>query len=142
MLVKKNKALFHYVTDIRLFFDCFFFLVLLKTPVEIMASHNDWWITDGDDWLKATLIAAPILIVFGLILIAYRLHGKRTSSYIYKPGSQTRIYGSVYEPTTCAIDENVCSDEEIHATVAYPHSPSVLTMSKEQQQCKTRTEAD
>lgn len=69
--------------------------------------NNYWWINHKDDWLKITLIAAPLMIIFGLVLITHRICSRRSSSHIYKPCSHLYVplYDPVYVPTTCAFDE-------------------------------------
>lgn len=95
-----------------------------------MADHNDfytnyfWWTGQKDYWLRVILIAAPLMIVFQMVLITYRLWRKSTWSYIYQPCSSSQMvqtahcHSSVYEPvykaTTCAINETHNAADEKH----------------------------
>lgn len=101
-----------------------------------MSGHNDyspyWWWTENEDWLKVTVIAAPVFIVLGLALISYKLYERRTPSYIYKPGDGTAVYNAVYKPTTCAMDDECCDGG--HLVVVGPQSPSVMTVVTEQEE--------
>lgn len=67
------------------------------------------WTANSEDWLRVSLIAAPFMILFGLVLITYRLCGRR-ALYIYKPPTQTTqchsgVYEPVYKTTTCAVGD-------------------------------------
>ncbi|KAJ7984094.1 hypothetical protein DPEC_G00363770 [Dallia pectoralis] len=63
-----------------------------------MVGHNEyygsyWWINNKNDWLTVTLIAAPALIVFGLVLVTHRICSVRLSK-MHKPCSPW--YNPVY----------------------------------------------
>lgn len=81
-----------------------------------MFNHDEyyssyWWIYNKDDWLNISLIAAPLMIVFGLaLLITHKTCSKRASSLIYTPCSRVHSlqYDAVYVPTTCYCDEIRC----------------------------------
>lgn len=88
-----------------------------KSPLSTMANSYYsyyWWTNNREDWLRVSLIAAPLMIIFGLVLISYRLCGRR-ASYIYKPCAHTQmtktsqchssVYQPVYKATTCAIND-------------------------------------
>lgn len=77
-----------------------------------------WWWEDNDNWLKATIIAAPVFAVLGAILISYRLYARRRT-YIYTPPVITE--DAVYKPTTCGLKRH----KEIAVEVG-PDSPSVI----------------
>lgn len=81
-----------------------------------MFNHDEyysgyWWIDNEDDWLNISLIAAPLMIVFGLaLLITHKTCSKRASSPIYTPCSRVHSlqYDAVYVPTTCNCDGVRC----------------------------------
>lgn len=84
-----------------------------------MAGHNEdtyyyysnyWWINPKEDWLKITLIAAPLLIVCALVLITHRVCSTRTSR-MYTPCSapHAALYNPVYRPTTRAFEDTRCA---------------------------------
>ncbi|KAK2847557.1 hypothetical protein Q5P01_010556 [Channa striata] len=56
-----------------------------------------WWFTE-DEWIRYSLIAAPLMIVFTLALSTIRACHK--SSYIYKPPCDRGLSGSLYGLTT------------------------------------------
>lgn len=87
------------------------------------AYSSYWWWEEKDDWFKVTIIAAPVFIVLGAVLISYRLYARRRTSYIYTPP----VADAVYKSTTCGIDDTkryVANNER--AMEIGPHSPSVL----------------
>lgn len=69
-----------------------------------------WWLTSEDDWIRVSLIAAPIMIVFGVIAtISYVCHRKRSPKMIYNPcGLHANMspYQPVYMPTTCKLSDH------------------------------------
>lgn len=103
----------------------------MVNPTDYYNSYY-WWTNNREDWFRVTLIAAPLMIVFGLVLITYRLCSRR-SSYIYKPCSHTqmtqtaqchtRLYEPVYKTTTCAINDNYNATTE---HVLGPQDSSVI----------------
>ena len=84
---------------------------------------NHWGTKDTEDWLKIPLIAAPLMIVFGLVLITHRICSRRSLSRIYKPCScRSPHHDPVYVPTTCAFGQTDVHDQHdehvIYATDA------------------------
>ncbi|KAK2814708.1 hypothetical protein Q5P01_000542 [Channa striata] len=71
-----------------------------------MVVHR-WWFTE-DEWVKYSLIAAPLMIVFALALITIRACRKR--SYIYKPPCDHGLSGSLYGLTTT--DAISCTEKD------------------------------
>lgn len=100
-------------------------------PADPMSGQNNayngayspyWWWEDKDDWFKVTIIAAPVFVVLGAVLISYRLYAKRRTSYIYTPPVAD---DSVYKSTTCGMDGKRYVVNE-RAVDLGPHSPSVI----------------
>lgn len=88
------------------------FIHRVDSQLFTMVDHNDyysnyWWINGKGDWLKITLIAAPLMIVFGLVLITHRICSRQSPARIYKPCLHlySPPYDPVYVPTTCAFDD-------------------------------------
>lgn len=80
--------------------------------IDTDANQYYWWwtTTDNDDWLRVSLIAAPIMVVVGVAaLISYKLLNRRGKN-IYRMCRHNRvIYDSVYKPTTYTMTkEDVC----------------------------------
>lgn len=71
-----------------------------------MVVHR-WWFTE-DEWVKYSLIAAPLMIVFALALITIRTCRKR--SYIYKPPCDHGLSDSLYGLTTT--DAISCTEKD------------------------------
>ena len=89
-----------------------------------MLVHDEhWWVKGKADWLNAAMIAAPMMIVFALVLITHRIRSGWSSSRIYTPCMPVYShYEPVYVPTTCAFDKTMSvvkrPDDEEHAICA------------------------
>lgn len=90
-----------------------------NTNIYTSAYSPYWWWEDKDDWLKATIIAAPVFAVLGAVLISYRLYARRRTSYIYTPPVVAE--DAVYKPTTCGLKRH----KELTVELG-PDSPSVI----------------
>lgn len=90
--------------------------------------YTYWWIGDNDSWLNVGLIVAPLTIVFGLALIAYKVYSKPSSPRpnIYKPCSHLHSqHNTVYVPTTRALDG--CDElNDVHIPLLNAKDASVL----------------
>lgn len=95
--------------------------------------NSYWWWEDKDDWFKVTVIAAPVFVVLGAVLISYRLYARRRTSYIYTPP----VANAVYKSTTCV---NNCKHE--HAVDVGPHSPAVISEQMEPMLKTTQEDQD
>lgn len=68
-----------------------------------MTDSGYWWLHAKYDWL---LIAVPVMAVFGLVLVTYRIRRVHNKP-IYTPCSGvTYLCQPVYRPTTC--DSRTC----------------------------------
>ena len=71
----------------------------------MVTSHSGYrWIDGGDYWLEIIVIAAPLMVLFG-VLIAHRVYNRKSPSPIYKPCHYSHSYEPVYVPTTCTFDK-------------------------------------
>lgn len=94
-----------------------------------MVTHSAYWGIDGMDyWLEITLIAAPLMVLFGLMLIAHRVYNRRSPSPIYTPCQPiySTYYEPVYVPTTCAFDKTYVNDQREEHVVINAKDSSVI----------------
>lgn len=77
--------------------------------VDDTSQYYYWWLTD-DDWIRVSLIAAPIMVLVGVLATVFIMKKARRKN-IYRICNSTHVgYNPVYMPTTRKMTQKACCE--------------------------------